>query len=145
MAKVYNWFQERLEIQAIADDISSKYVPPHVNIFYLSQPSPLPNVSTLFLSFFIHLLHFILFHFILFQYISLPLPLALSLSFSLSLSLSFSLYQSMTCADVVGFHAFDHARHFLNATKRMLGIRSHTTQGGTHGLFFIMTVIPIKN
>jgi trehalose-6-phosphate synthase len=36
----------------------------------------------------------------------------------------------MTCADVVGFHAFDHARHFLNATKRMLGIRSHTTQGG---------------
>jgi len=36
MAKVYNWFQERLEIQAIADDISSKYVPPHVNIFYCS-------------------------------------------------------------------------------------------------------------
>jgi cytochrome b6 len=34
MAKVYNWFQERLEIQSIADDISSKYVPPHVNIFY---------------------------------------------------------------------------------------------------------------
>ena len=34
MSKVYNWFNERLEIQAIADDISSKYVPPHVNIFY---------------------------------------------------------------------------------------------------------------
>ena len=34
MGKVYNWFQERLEIQSIADDISSKYVPPHVNIFY---------------------------------------------------------------------------------------------------------------
>ena len=31
---VYDWFQERLEIQDIADDISSKYVPPHVNIFY---------------------------------------------------------------------------------------------------------------
>ncbi|MFM8275734.1 MAG: cytochrome b6, partial [Cyanobium sp.] len=28
---VYDWFQERLEIQAIADDISAKYVPPHVN------------------------------------------------------------------------------------------------------------------
>lgn len=27
-------FEERLEIQSIADDISSKYVPPHVNIFY---------------------------------------------------------------------------------------------------------------
>lgn len=34
MSKVYNWFEERLEIQSIADDITSKYVPPHVNIFY---------------------------------------------------------------------------------------------------------------
>ena len=34
MSKVYDWFEERLEIQSIADDISSKYVPPHVNIFY---------------------------------------------------------------------------------------------------------------
>jgi len=34
MSNVYDWFQERLEIQAIADDITSKYVTPHVNIFY---------------------------------------------------------------------------------------------------------------
>jgi cytochrome b6 len=34
MSFVYDWFEERLEIQAIADDITSKYVPPHVNIFY---------------------------------------------------------------------------------------------------------------
>ena len=34
MSNIYDWFQERLEIQAIADDITSKYVPPHVNIFY---------------------------------------------------------------------------------------------------------------
>ena len=34
MSKVYNWFNERLEIQAIADDVTSKYVLPHVNIFY---------------------------------------------------------------------------------------------------------------
>jgi len=34
MSNVYDWLQERLEIQAIADDITSKYVPPHVNIFY---------------------------------------------------------------------------------------------------------------
>jgi cytochrome b6 len=34
MTKVYDWFEERLEIQSIADDITSKYVPPHVNIFY---------------------------------------------------------------------------------------------------------------
>jgi cytochrome b6 len=32
--KVYDWFEEGLEIQAIADDITSKYVPPHVNKFY---------------------------------------------------------------------------------------------------------------
>jgi cytochrome b6 len=25
MNKVYDWFEERLEVQAIADDISSKY------------------------------------------------------------------------------------------------------------------------
>jgi len=31
---VYQWFEERLEIQAIADDVSGKFVPPHVNIFY---------------------------------------------------------------------------------------------------------------
>jgi cytochrome b6 len=34
MSSVYDWFEERLEVQAIADDITSKYVPPHVNIFY---------------------------------------------------------------------------------------------------------------
>jgi cytochrome b6 len=27
-SKAYQWFNERLEIQALADDISSKYVPP---------------------------------------------------------------------------------------------------------------------
>ncbi|CAN6483812.1 unnamed protein product [Victoria cruziana] len=29
-----DWFKEHLEIQAIADDIISKYIPPHVNIFH---------------------------------------------------------------------------------------------------------------
>jgi cytochrome b6 len=32
--KVYDRFEEHLEIQAIADDITIKYVPPHFNIFY---------------------------------------------------------------------------------------------------------------
>jgi hypothetical protein len=32
-SKTYQWFEERLEIQALADDITTKYVPPHVNIF----------------------------------------------------------------------------------------------------------------
>jgi cytochrome b6 len=38
MNKVYDWFEERLEVQAIADDISSKYVPPHVNILLFWWP-----------------------------------------------------------------------------------------------------------
>ncbi|KAI5666280.1 hypothetical protein M9H77_16133 [Catharanthus roseus] len=32
--KVYDWLEERLEIQAIANNITSKYVPPYVNVFY---------------------------------------------------------------------------------------------------------------
>ena len=31
---IYDWCEERLEIQSIADDILSKFVPAHVNIFY---------------------------------------------------------------------------------------------------------------
>eukprot|EP01039_Chlorochromonas_danica_P010042 gene10042-11113_t len=40
------------------------------------------------------------------------------------------LLQSMNCADLVGFHAFDHARHFLNASRRMLGHRYYPRPGG---------------
>jgi len=31
---VFDWFNERLDIQDVVDDIATKYVPPHVNIFY---------------------------------------------------------------------------------------------------------------
>jgi cytochrome b6 len=34
MGFIYDWCEERLEIQSIADDILAKFVPPHVNIFY---------------------------------------------------------------------------------------------------------------
>jgi cytochrome b6 len=34
VSTVYDWLQERLEVQALSDDVTSKYVPPHVNIFY---------------------------------------------------------------------------------------------------------------
>lgn len=47
-----------------------------------------------------------------------------------SLPIGTQLLQSMASADVVGFHTFDHARHFLTAMKRILGIRSSTKQGG---------------
>jgi cytochrome b6 len=30
----YNWLEERIEIQPLVDDITTKFVPPHVNIFY---------------------------------------------------------------------------------------------------------------
>jgi len=34
MLVIYDWCEERIEIQSIADDIISKFVPAHVNIFY---------------------------------------------------------------------------------------------------------------
>ncbi len=37
--------------------------------------------------------------------------------------------QGMLCADVIGFHAFDHARHFLNACKRILGLSYFNKSG----------------
>jgi hypothetical protein len=43
---------------------------------------------------------------------------------------STDLLQSMVCSDLVGFHAFDHARHFLNAVRRSLGYRTQQRQGG---------------
>ena len=41
-SKVFQWFNDRLEVQAISDDIASKYVPPHVNIFYCLGGLTLP-------------------------------------------------------------------------------------------------------
>ena len=34
MGFLYDWCEERFEIQSIADDILAKFVPAHVNIFY---------------------------------------------------------------------------------------------------------------
>ena len=34
MSSIYEWCEERLKVQSIADDILSKFVPAHVNIFY---------------------------------------------------------------------------------------------------------------
>mmetsp|Transcript_86771 Transcript_86771/g.201902 ORF Transcript_86771/g.201902 Transcript_86771/m.201902 type:complete len:220 (+) Transcript_86771:127-786(+) len=34
MGFLYDWAEERLEIQSIADDILAKFVPAHVNLFY---------------------------------------------------------------------------------------------------------------
>jgi trehalose 6-phosphate synthase/phosphatase len=45
-----------------------------------------------------------------------------------------SILQGMLHADVVGFHAFDHARHFLNAAKRILGLNYESLVGGLIGV-----------
>jgi trehalose 6-phosphate synthase/phosphatase len=42
----------------------------------------------------------------------------------------------MLHADVVGFHAFDHARHFLNSAKRILGLSYESLVGGLIGVSF---------
>lgn len=33
-APVYAWLEERVELQSLSDDVASKRVPPHVNLFY---------------------------------------------------------------------------------------------------------------
>ena len=45
-----------------------------------------------------------------------------------------ALLDGMLQADVVGFHAFDHARHFLNASKRILGLTYESLVGGLIGV-----------
>ena len=37
MNSMYDWCEERLEFQSIADDILAKFVPPHVNISFIFQ------------------------------------------------------------------------------------------------------------
>jgi len=61
------------------------------------------------------------------------------------------LLESMICADVVGFHAFDYTRHFINACKRVLGIRSKHRPGGLlsltvgdHDVIVTMSVVSIE-
>ena len=47
-----------------------------------------------------------------------------------------NILEGMLHADVVGFHAFDHARHFLNASKRILGLSHESLVGGLIGVRF---------
>lgn len=37
--------------------------------------------------------------------------------------------RSLLNADVIGFHTFDYARHFLSCCSRMLGLEHHTNRG----------------
>ncbi|DAZ96236.1 TPA: hypothetical protein N0F65_012598 [Lagenidium giganteum] len=44
------------------------------------------------------------------------------------------LLEGVLGVDVVGFHSFDHARHFLNACKRFLGLTYQSRRGGNLGV-----------
>lgn len=44
------------------------------------------------------------------------------------------LLEGVLAVDVVGFHSFDHARHFLNACKRFLGLSYQSRRGGNLGV-----------
>ncbi|KAF0683072.1 Aste57867_24852 [Aphanomyces stellatus] len=44
------------------------------------------------------------------------------------------LLEGVLAVDVVGFHTFDHARHFLNACKRFLGLTYQTQSGVNLGV-----------
>ena len=44
------------------------------------------------------------------------------------------LLRGMLSADIVGFHAFNHARHFLHACKRTLGVSFSSRTGGRIGI-----------
>lgn len=54
-----------------------------------------------------------------------------------SLSHGPELLHGIVGADVVGFHAFDHARHFLNACKRLMGLSHQSVQSGLTGVEYM--------
>jgi trehalose-6-phosphate synthase/trehalose-6-phosphatase len=47
-----------------------------------------------------------------------------------TLSVRNELLEGVLGANVVGFHTFDHARHFITSCKRFLGLQFHSQQGG---------------
>jgi hypothetical protein len=48
-----------------------------------------------------------------------------------TLSARSDILRAMLCADHIGFHLFEYARHFLTCCNRMLGIKYEGTKGGT--------------
>lgn len=50
----------------------------------------------------------------------------------------------MLHADVVGFHAFDHARHFLTAAKRILGLNYESLVGGLIGVNYLAKTVLVS-
>mmetsp|Transcript_18679 Transcript_18679/g.58732 ORF Transcript_18679/g.58732 Transcript_18679/m.58732 type:complete len:1008 (-) Transcript_18679:735-3758(-) len=53
------------------------------------------------------------------------------------------LLEGMVGADVLGFHAFDHARHFLNACKRLMGLSHQSVRGGLTGVEYLGRTVTV--
>jgi len=70
--------------------------------YFIALPKD-PEVKTIRIVFFMHI----------------PFPIS---NIFATLPRASDLLDSMISADVIGFHSFDHARHFLTAAKRTLGI-----------------------
>ena len=51
---------------------------------------------------------------------------------------------SLVCCDVIGFHLFEHARHFYTSCERIFGIKHEFTKGGICVLRFHGRKIMIK-
>lgn len=58
-----------------------------------------------------------------------------------------ALLEGMLHADLIGFHSFDHERHFLNAAKRILGLTYESLVGGLIGIQYRETkvVVTVSN
>ena len=58
-----------------------------------------------------------------------------------------ALLEGMLHADLIGFHSFDHERHFLNAAKRILGLSYESLVGGLIGIQYRGTkvVVTVSN
>ena len=53
------------------------------------------------------------------------------------------LLEGVVGADVVGFHAFEHARHFLNACTRLMGMERASVAGALPESYIRMTVMVV--
>eukprot|EP00820_Chromera_velia_P010246 Cvel_21747.t1-p1 / transcript=Cvel_21747.t1 / gene=Cvel_21747 / organism=Chromera_velia_CCMP2878 / gene_product=Probable alpha,alpha-trehalose-phosphate synthase, putative / transcript_product=Probable alpha,alpha-trehalose-phosphate synthase, putative / location=Cvel_scaffold2067:88-6285(-) / protein_length=583 / sequence_SO=supercontig / SO=protein_coding / is_pseudo=false len=52
--------------------------------------------------------------------------------------------KAMLCADLVGFHFFEYARHFMVTCKRLLGLSHHFRRGGFVGIEYLGRSVMIR-
>lgn len=55
-----------------------------------------------------------------------------------------ALLHAMLCCDLIGFHIFEHARHFVACCKRLLGVEHKCSRGGFLGLEFYGRYIMLR-